>query len=317
MRTESPLEVAVGVLHNSADEVLIAWRDAHRHQGGCWEFPGGKIEPGEPALAALTRELDEELGVQVLDAEPLIRIPHQYDDRAVILHVYNVRGWQGEPHGVEHQALAWRRPNTLSAQDFPPANGAIITALRLPRHYVVSADASDPDGWLGELDATLARGERLLQFRVAGDDGTRAMLAREALARCHQQGAELMINSDFRLAAEIGADGVHMNSHQLAQGIDRPVGFRGWLSAACHSPADLKRAADQRADFAVLSPVAATPSHPHGSPLGWAQWARWVAEARLPVYALGGLHPSDGPLARRHGAQGIAAIRALWGQLSG
>ena len=313
MRAEQPLEVAVGVVLNPAGEALIAWRNAKQHQGGRWEFPGGKVHANEPARAALARELNEELGIQPLDVEPLIRLPHDYADRRVVLDVYLVRAWQGEAHGAEGQALRWVLPNELEREDFPAANAAIISALRLPTHYVISPDVAAPEDWLAGLDATLARGERLVQLRIRGDDRKRLELSREALSRCHQHNAQLLINTDFRLAAEIGADGVHLNSRQLAQGIGRPADFTGWLAASCHNDVDLQRAADCRADFAVLSPVAATASHPGVSPLGWLQWARWVAQARLPVYALGGMHPSDGPLARRHGGQGIAAISGLWG----
>lgn len=313
MPAEQALNVAVGVLLNAAGEVLIAWRSAKRHQGGCWEFPGGKTEANEPPTAALARELNEELGIQPLDIEPLIRLPHDYPDRRVVLDVYRVRAWQNEPHGAEGQTVDWVLPNALEQQDFPAANAAIITALRLPAHYVISPDVSEPADWLAGLEATLARGERLVQLRIRGDDTQRFELAREALSRCHQYNAQLLINTDFRLAAEIGADGVHLNSRQLAQGVDRPAGFNGWLAASCHNDVDLQRAADCRADFAVLSPVAATASHPDAIPLGWLQWARWVAQAKLPVYALGGMQLSDGPLARRHGGQGIAAISGLWG----
>ena len=313
MPAEQPLEVAVGVVLNAAGEVLVAWRSANRHQGGCWEFPGGKIEAHEEPTAALARELNEELGIQPLDLEPLIRLPYDYADRGVVLDVYCVRAWQGEPHGVEGQALRWVLPNELEQQDFPAANAAIITALCLPMHYVISPDAPESDAWLARLDATLARGERLVQLRIRGDYSHRLQLAREALSRCRQYKAQLLINADFRLAGQIGADGVHLNSRQLAQGVGRPADFTGWLAASCHNDVDLQRAADCRADFAVLSPVAATASHPDATPLGWLQWARWVAQARLPVYALGGMRPSDGALARRHGGQGIAAISGLWG----
>ena len=91
------VHVAVGVLFNACGEVLITRRPDHLHQGGLWEFPGGKVEPGEQVRTALERELKEELGVEVLDARPLIRIHHVYDDRQVLLDVWRIKDYAGQP----------------------------------------------------------------------------------------------------------------------------------------------------------------------------------------------------------------------------
>lgn len=315
MASEPALRVAVGVLINAAGEVLIAWRDSGRHQGGCWEFPGGKIKRDEPALHALGRELDEELGIEVLHSKPLIQIPYAYSDRRVLLEVFEVTQWRGELYGREGQALHWCSPHSLDPADFPAANQCIITALRLPAHYVITPHCEEQNAWLSGLDAALARGERLLQFRVRAQVSDRMALARLALARCHSQGAKMLVNHDFRLAAAIGADGVQVNAQQLTQGITKPEGFVGWLGASCHNRSELAAAQAMGADFALLSPIQPTQSHPQTIPLGWPTFSQWVAEVAMPVYALGGMQASDVRIARIHGGQGVAGISGFWGEI--
>lgn len=310
---DDALQVAVGVVRDAAGRILIAQRSVARHQGGYWEFPGGKIEPTESVGQALARELAEELDIQVTATRPLIRIPHDYPDRRVVLVVHEVLGYHGEPRGREGQPLRWVSAEALKVADFPAANRPIIAALQLPSHYVISPECTEPALWLAGLEQALARGERLIQFRVRGGEAeSRHDLAATALARCHAKGARLMINGDAALAQRIGADGIHLTAAQLQ---DPPVldgGSGGWVAAACHSPAELEAAAAIGVDFAVLSPVAATPSHPEADPLGWATFARWTAEATVPVYALGGMQPGDVGRAQAAGGQGVAGIRGFW-----
>jgi len=123
------IHVAVGILTNVAGEVLITRRPDHVHQGGLWEFPGGKVEEGEPVAAALSRELHEELGITVQAAEPWLRVRHDYPDQCVFLDVWRVVVWRGEPHGREGQPLTWVLPAGLETLAFPAADEPIITAL--------------------------------------------------------------------------------------------------------------------------------------------------------------------------------------------
>lgn len=314
MPAQSFLRVAVGVVRNRQGEVLIAKRSAAQHQGGLWEFPGGKIEPGESTHAALARELAEELGIVVRHSTPVIRIPYAYADRQVVLEVEAVTAYQGEPQGLEGQPLAWCAPEQMSVDDFPAANRAIIAALKLPSEYVISPDCDQPKEWLSGLDAVLASGARLIQFRVQGPSHTREPLAREALRRCHAASARLLVNTDGALAEQIGADGLHLNAAQLASETVPPGAAGRWLAASCHNPKELRQAAALGVDFAVLSPVAPTASHPQATALGWARFAQWVAEAPMPVFALGGMQPGDAVRARAEGGQGVAGISGFWPQ---
>jgi 8-oxo-dGTP diphosphatase len=123
------LRVAVGVVLDDDGRVLIAQRAQSRHQGGLWEFPGGKIEAGESANAALARELHEEIGIEVLASEALIEVAHDYPDRQVRLEVYRVTRFRGTAHGREGQPLRWAAIEGLADLEFPEANRAIIAAL--------------------------------------------------------------------------------------------------------------------------------------------------------------------------------------------
>ena len=124
-----PIHVVAGVLRNGRGDVLIARRPEHVHQGGLWEFPGGKSEPGEQPGDVLRRELAEELGVEVLEARPLITVEHDYGDRLVILDVWQVLGWRGRVHGREGQTIEWVPPARLGERQFPPADEPVISAI--------------------------------------------------------------------------------------------------------------------------------------------------------------------------------------------
>ena len=123
------LTVAVGILIDDGGRVLITRREKSAHQGGLWEFPGGKVEPSESIAEALSRELQEELGVSVEAAEPFMVIDHDYGDKQVRLDVYHVTRWQGEAIGLEGQPLAWKLPVELIGWPFPAANAPILARL--------------------------------------------------------------------------------------------------------------------------------------------------------------------------------------------
>ena len=124
------LHVAVGVITDDRGRVLISRRAEDSHQGGLWEFPGGKVEPGESLADALARELREELDIEVRRSEPLIEIRHDYSDKAVLLDVHVVRDFGGNPSGLENQPLAWVSSENLHDYQFPAANKPIISAVQ-------------------------------------------------------------------------------------------------------------------------------------------------------------------------------------------
>ncbi|MCO6414230.1 MAG: Nudix family hydrolase [Thiogranum sp.] len=308
------VQVAVAAIVNDRHEVLISLRPDHVHQGGLWEFPGGKLETGEAVPDALRREIHEELGIVVHDMQPLIRIPHRYSDKAVLLDVWTVNAFEGTAHGQEGQRIEWVSVADLRERDFPEANKAIIHALQLPAEYLITPEpGADENRFLDQLCLALQSGTRLVQLRAKSHNEQQYItLARQAVALCHDFNARILLNADPTLVAALGADGVHLSAHRLRQCRRRPLGEEFWIAASCHGPEELDQAQRMGADFAVLSPVRATASHPQAETLGWPRFASWVDGCAIPVYALGGMTRSDADIARHHGAQGIAAIRALW-----
>ena len=308
------LHVAVAAIVNNQGQVLVSLRPDHVHQGGLWEFPGGKLESGESVQDALQREIHEELGISVEQQRPLIRIPHHYPDRSVLLDVWKVDAFHGEPHGKEGQPIEWVAIDSLADENFPAANRPIIRALQLPAKYLITPEPTLPaDGFEEHLQACLDKGIRLVQLRAkALDRENYCALARRVIELCHAYGAKILLNSDADLVQTLGADGLHLTSQRLHQTRERPLPQAYLLAASCHTLDELRVAQQAGADFAMLSPVLPTASHPDASPLGWPAFSQSVDQVAIPVYALGGMQPAHCDTAIAHGAQGIAAIRALW-----
>jgi 8-oxo-dGTP diphosphatase len=124
------VHVAVGVVLDDVRRVLITRRASNSHQGGLWEFPGGKVERGETLAQALARELREEVGIEPGRTSPLLEINHDYGDKRVRLDVHVVWDFTGTPQGLENQPLAWVAFEALSQYRFPAANVPIIEAVR-------------------------------------------------------------------------------------------------------------------------------------------------------------------------------------------
>lgn len=121
--------MAVAVISNSDGDILISKRPDHVHQGGLWEFPGGKLESGESLESALKRELLEELGIELNACQPLVEIQHDYPDKSVLLDVWSVSDFSGVPYGREQQPIRWVAPEALVEYEFPEANQPIIWAI--------------------------------------------------------------------------------------------------------------------------------------------------------------------------------------------
>ncbi|MEK7796838.1 MAG: Nudix family hydrolase [Pseudomonadota bacterium] len=308
-----PVHVAVGLLFDR-HQVFVTRRATDTHQGGKWEFPGGKCNPDEPVLAALERELHEELGIEVESAAPWMQVRHAYLDREVFLDVWQITAWRGDPHGREGQEARWCDIRNLPALDFPEADLPILRRLWLPPLYLISdATRFGKEEFLALLERALKAGARLIQLREPSmpQPEFRAY-AKVVASLCQRYGARLLLNVDAKLAEEYGADGVHLNSRQLMALDRRPLGNALFVAASCHDREELRQAVRLGVDFAVLSPVAATASHPGVVPLGWDKFRALCGSVPLPVYALGGMRPGDLGLAHEAGARGIATVSGIW-----
>ena len=126
----SRIHVAVGVLIDAKDCVLLTRRLKGTHLAGYWEFPGGKVEAGESVQAALARELQEELGTKIGKTVPLMTVSHDYGEKQVLLDVHQVKDWDGEPHGAEGQPLAWVDAASLNEFQVPEANAEIMSRVK-------------------------------------------------------------------------------------------------------------------------------------------------------------------------------------------
>jgi len=343
------VHIAVAVIVNTNNEVCISLRHKDSHQGGLWEFPGGKIEHGESIEQALVREIREELNLEIKQSRRLITINHNYDDKAVCLHVCKVMLYQGEVKGLEGQQVKWLPVSQLCADDFPAANLPIMKALQLPDKYLITGKFTDSDDFICKLQNALKSGIKLIQLRLKDNviiappswlsaryrpsvdikensrEGINQLqfLLEQSAELCKQAEANLMLNLsadylDMIDLSQIEFAGFHADSKTLNKLSQRPEEVfkdrsRGCLfSASCHNMEELLLAIKLNSDFVVLSPVQKTASHPDMPAMGWSQFSNLIENIPVPVYALGGVSENDLETAWQHGAQGIAAISALW-----
>lgn len=307
--TADPLHVVAAVLRDADGRILLARRPDHKHQGGLWEFPGGKLHAGEERFAGLVRELAEELGIDAGRGRPLIQVSHRYPDLHVLLDTWEVTEFSGDPAGLEGQQLAWVEPRELAAYDFPAANLPILRAAQLPDRYFVTPDVTGVDALLTAVRHALAGGIRMIQYRaprLSPRDWERA--AAEVRELCDATGTDLLLNGPVDCVGRFPGTGLHLAARRLAALDARPLAEGRLLGASCHNAEELELAERIGVDFVTLSPVCPTDSHPGAASLGWTGFAELVSGCRLPVFAMGGMQAPDLARAREAGAQGIAGI---------
>ena len=308
---QGAIEVAAAVIERPDGHFLMASRPEGKAYAGWWEFPGGKVEAGETAREALQRELLEELGIEVTEAVPWLNRSFVYPHAHVMLRFFRVTAWVGEPHPREGQTFAWTTAHAPSVTPILPANGPILKALQLPLEYAIStAEKLGIPEFLDRLDKRLAQGLRFVQLREKTlPKEELAVLAREVAARCREHQALLAINGDIALAQSLEA-GLQLSGKQLMNLSERPDLV--WIGASCHNEEELAQAAALELDWALISPVLPTPTHPGAPALGWDKTAQLLRNSPIPVYALGGMKLDDLAHARSLGAHGIALSSAAW-----
>ncbi len=305
---DKPVHVAVGVIEDSQGRILIARRPEHLHQGGLWEFPGGKVTEGEDVISALRRELREEVDIDVKQTRPLITIEHDYGDKLVLLDVHRVNSFQGEPHGLEEQPIQWVAIEDLGKYEFPVANRAILNAIRLPDQLMITGTFDTVSECLERIRQAVENGVRLIQLRaIHFKEKDYLMLAKQVLA-VQDAGVSVLLNTSLELFKQTIAAGLHLNSQRLMQTPQRPIGLDKLFSASVHNEVELEHARNIGVDFILVSPVKPTLSHPNASPLGWERLSEFITRANCPVYALGGMKTAELDKVKQLGGQGIAGI---------
>lgn len=306
------VNVAVAVVQRGDGRILLAERPRDKESGGFWEFPGGKFDAGERAEQALKRELHEEVGLELDHAQPWLTYDHTYPDKTVRLHFFRVTAWHGTPHGREGQRVSWEDPAAVGVTPLLPANDRVLRALRPPRLYALTNTKNyGISEFTQKLERALVSGVRLIQVREPHMAPEQlAQFARRVVSLAHRYDAQVLVYGNEALAHQVGADGVHIPCETLLQLTARPR--MRLCAASCHNAEHLAHAAALGLDFAVLSPVLPTASHPGEPGMGWEKFAALVRNYPLPVYALGGMKPETLDDARRHGAHGIALLSGIW-----
>ena len=308
------VEVAAAILLRQGEagtEYLLAQRPVGKVYAGYWEFPGGKVEPGETVRAALIREIQEELGVTIDRAWPWLCCEYSYPHANVRLKFFRTTSWHGTIKPIEHSGFAWVRiGDEAPVEPVLPANGPILRALTLPSIYAISNAAENGvEAELKRLQGALDKGLRLIQIRdktLPASERLRFAQAVMAKAAAHPD-ALVLVNDDESLARAIGAHGLHLSSTRLLQLTRRPA--HEWVAASCHSTEELAHAVSIGIDFAVLGPVLPTASHPGMPGIGWTQFSSLIERSPIPVFALGGMQTATQDTAMDAGAHGIALMR--------
>tara|TARA_Y100001935_G_scaffold184714_1_gene153319 strand:+ start:25788 stop:26741 length:954 start_codon:yes stop_codon:yes gene_type:complete len=310
---KTKIDVAVGVLYNEKGQLIISKRKKDKPHPGLWEFPGGKREANEEIQDTLSRELHEELGIEIKKYRPLINIKSIDGECELNLYVFLIHEWTGKLCGREGQIVSAVFYSELLSLQMPESNRHIIKSIMLPDRFLITpAHINNHELFISNLRKAFDSGISLFQLRVFGlDRKYHIELIDEVHKLSRDKNVTMLLNGSFELLETTAITSIHLNSSQLHSLKSRPENMK-LVSASCHNAADLKRAMKIGIDFAVLSPVFPTKSHPDANPLGWKNFENLVDQVSFPVFALGGMKEDHLSTAWRYGAQGIAGIRGLW-----
>lgn len=307
------IHVAVAVIRNNYNQVLISKRHDHVHLGGYWEFPGGKVEAGESVENALKREIKEELDIQISEYRPLIKITHHYKNKSVLLDVWDVSRYSGDAKGNEDQLIDWKASDELDVEEFPKADVPIIRAINLPECCMITGRFKSESDFMMRLETAINMGIKLVQCRITreqlieiGQDKIKIIIE-SAASLCKDNAVLFILNCPVEID---NISNIHLNSKKLMASKQRPV--CSLLSASCHNADELLKAGELGVDFVYLSPVEVTASHPEAIPLGWDRFRDLIEDINIPVYALGGVSEKHLIDAWDAGAQGVAGIGCFW-----
>lgn len=305
--------ISVGIILNQNNQVLISQRQNSQHLTGYWEFPGGKLQPGESFKLALRRELYEEIGIHLHTAEKILHFQHRYSDRQLSFEIFKVSSYAGEIKSKENQVLRWVSMNDLGNMPFPDANRAMIDALRLPSSYMIADEKVFEGNIISVVTRQLQKGVSLIQHRA--NNSSKADYVKhshEINALCKQYQAKLIVNCPLEWLDDVSPRYVHLNSLYLNQIYSSNISIDAELfSASCHNEDEVRMANELNLRCQIIGPVNYTQSHKNASTLGWKNFSKLCLLSNMPVFALGGMKLADKKNAIMYGAQGIASIRAF------
>jgi len=302
------IEVVVGIIHNSNNEVFIAKRQKNQFMSDYWELPGGKVEPGEDHVNAIKRELFEETGITVKNCKLVQKIQHIYPEKTINLSVYSIDDYLGGPVGLEGQEITWSSADKLKNFKLLPTMWRIIHKFSLPKFYWITPDNHQSDKVFNECKKRLSNGIKFIQLRSKTSLDTTYI---EKIHRlCRENQAKLILNTPNKTFNE-ACDGWHLTSLELMSLKERPVIEEKLIGASTHGIDEALHAENISADYISLSPIEKTLTHPNSIPLGWKDASDIIEKCNLPVFLLGGMNKELVEKALSIGAQGVAGIRGI------
>ncbi len=304
------VKVALGVI--SIDQgYLLSLRPSNTHLADHWEFPGGKIEQSETSIEALKRELHEEIGIQVIEAQCFLVFSWQYADLNIEFHCFLIDQFRGTPTSKEGQRLEGYSFLAMKKLRIPAANQYLINALMLPQTLAISPQLSGTAAHFQQCLKQFDDPQRMVRIRV-GDPAIFTIEQWQTLA-IEAQKTQTFILFEPAVYEHIRTNdycGIHLKQDALMTNKTKPQA--AIVGASCHDAASLNRALALGMDYVLLSPILSTNSHPDIAGMGWQKMQSLIQSKPTVVYALGGMQQSHLKIARKHQAHGIAGISDFW-----
>ena len=303
LNTAPEIHVACAIIWRNG-KILLSKRHRSAHQGGLWEFPGGKFKAEEYPETCLIRELFEELGIIVQRTFYICQIPWDYGDQRIRLWVYEILEFEKNPIGRENQQIEWFDPKNLQALQFPEANDPIIRSIGLSRiaRFYDSDFMIEPIVWASQFDQ-----RSLLYFRGLPPGPDLQITIEKSLEFGHQ----VVLTVDQLSCYQCGC-GVHLRKKdEIADALVALHGLQEpWpITSGIRNMHDIERQCSWPSDAIFISPVRETKSHTSSSGLGFRRFAELASKVGVPAYALGGMSPRDlGQVIDGYGF-GVAGIR--------
>lgn len=307
--------IAVGIVFNQYQQVLISKRGVDKHLANFWEFPGGKVEKDESFKFALRRELCEELGINITKTIKILEYQHSYEDRLLDFQFYKVIAYDGNVQSKEGQQIRWINVKELSSVNLPAANKGVISALSLPNLYMIADEKFFRTNLISCVEQQLINGIKVIQHRASADS-SKSIFIQNALQiklLCEKYQAKYVANCNLEWIGDIEPHCIHLTSENLKiiSSKNLNAGQHEYFSASCHNQEEVELANKLEVKCILIGPVNVTKSHSGMAAIGWKRFSELCHHSNAPVYALGGLELNDYKTAPIYGAQGIAAIRAF------